>query len=461
MEQAEQSRILVVDDEENMRYMLELLLESEGYDVELAANGTEAIEKIGQEQFDFVICDVKMPKVSGLDVLKFVIESSPYVPVIMISAYGTVDAAIEAIKQGAYDYVMKPFKKDEMLLTLKKAEERERLRRENQFLRQEIEKRYSFEHIIGKSPQMQQIFAKIEKIADYKSTVLITGESGTGKELAARAIHYAGNRKKQPFVPVNCGAIPHDLLESELFGHVKGAFTGAVSHQPGLIMQANHGSLFLDEIAELPPNLQVKLLRFLQDGEIRRVGDTTTRQVDVRIIAATARDMTSAVEQGRFRQDLFYRLNVVPLHLPPLRERREDIGLLVRHFMRQHARELDKTIKDVSPEAMKLFLEYDWPGNVRELQNVLERVMVMTEGDLITTEYLPPEFFQQESDIVLNIPESRVSLKTTLKEITRMAEKELIRRALEQTGNNRTKAAQLLQISHRALMYKLKDYQMS
>ncbi len=457
----ENKRVLIIDDEENMRYMLQLTLEDEGYEVELACEGNEGIEKINQNQFDFIICDIKMPKVSGLEVLAFVMESSPNIPIIMISAYGTIDTAIQAMKQGAYDYVMKPFKQDEILLTLKKAEERERLRQENQFLRQEVEKKYSFENIIGKSPQMQDIFRKIEKITNYKSTVLITGESGTGKELVAKAIHYTGNRKKHPFVAVNCGAIPHDLLESELFGHVKGAFTGAINHKAGLIAQANDGTLFLDEIGELPLNLQVKLLRVLQEGEIRKVGDTRTVNVDVRVIAATSRNILEAVEQGKFRKDLYYRLNVVPLHLPPLRERREDIALLIRHFMKKHSQEMGKTIRDISADAMKALLECEWRGNVRELENVLERAIVMTEGDTITTEYLPADLFKRDSDIILKIPDSRISLKEVMSEIAQMTEKELITRALRQTNNNRTKAALLLQISHRALMYKLKEYNLS
>ena len=457
----ENNRILIIDDEENMRYMLQLTLENEGYAVEQARDGGEGIEKIKHGQFDFIICDIKMPKVSGLEVLKFVMESAPNIPVIMISAYGTLDTAIEAMKQGAYDYVMKPFKQDEILLTLKKAEERERLRRENQFLRQEVEKKYSFENIIGKSPQMQDLFKNIEKIANYKSTVLITGESGTGKELVARAIHYAGNRKKQPLIAVNCGAIPHDLLESELFGHVKGAFTGAINHKSGLITQAHGGTLFLDEIGELPLDLQVKLLRVLQESEIRKVGDTHTLKVDVRVIAATARNLLDAVAQGVFRQDLYYRLNVVPLHIPPLRERREDIALLIRHFIKKHAQEMGKTIREISPEAMKAFLDCEWPGNVRELENMLERAMVMAEGDAITTEYLPTHLWKSDTDIILKIPESYISLKEVLPEITAMTEKELIARALRQSNNNRTKAARLLQISHRALMYKLKEYHLS
>ena len=441
-----------------MRYMLQLTLESEGYEVEAASNGMEGIEKVHHSHFDFVICDIKMPKVSGLDVLASVIESSPNIPMIMISAFGTVDTAIQAMKQGAYDYVMKPFKQDEILLTLKKAEERERLRLENQFLRQEIEKKYRFENIIGKSARMQVIFRKIEKIKDYKTTVLITGESGTGKELAAKAIHYAGSRKEHSFIAVNCGAIPHDLLESELFGHIKGAFTGAISHKPGLIFLAHQGTLFLDEIGDLPLNLQVKLLRFLQENEIRRVGDTRTIHVDVRVIAATSQNLAKAVEEGRFREDLYYRLNVVPIHIPPLRERREDIALLVRHFLKKYAQDMEKTIHDISSDAMKALLEYEWKGNVRELENILERAIVMTEGDSITTEYLPDELFKPHSQILIDIPESRISLKDVLKEVNQVSERILISRALERTGNNRTKAAKILQISHRALMYKLKEY---
>jgi two-component system response regulator AtoC len=307
---------------------------------------------------------------------------------------------------------------------------------------------------------MQDVFKKIEKIADYKTTILVTGESGTGKELVAKAIHYSGNRKNAPFLAVNCGAIPHELLESELFGHIKGAFTGATSHNPGLILQANHGTLFLDEIGELPLNLQVKLLRFLQEGEIRKVGDTRTMKVDVRVIAATARNMNEAVQQGSFRKDLFYRLNVVPIHLPPLRERREDVALLIRHFLKKYTQEMGKEIHNIAPEVMKLLLEYEWKGNVRELENILERAIVMTEGDTITTEYLPEELFDTQTQIILKIPESRILLKDVLKEVNEISERILISRALKQTRNNRTQAAKLLQISHRALMYKLKEYQL-
>jgi two-component system response regulator AtoC len=453
-------KILVVDDEESIRYMLKLALEEAGYEVELASDGTTALKKLTESVFDCVISDVRMPEMGGLELLKAIQEIRPDLTVIVMSAFGSLDTAIEAMKLGAYDYVSKPFKQDEIILTLKKAEERERLRKENVLLRREVEKKYSFDNIIGKSTKMQEIFRRIEKIAEYKSTVLITGESGTGKELVAKAIHYRGPRRDLPFIAVNCGAIPGELLESELFGHVKGAFTGAVAAKKGLFTEADKGTIFLDEIGDLPLNLQVKLLRVLQEGEIRRVGDTRTSQVDVRVIAATAKDLLEEVHKGNFREDLYYRLNVVPFHLPPLRERREDIPLLVWHFLKKYSAETGKEIKEITPDAMNALVAYEWRGNVRELENVIERAVVMSEGPIITTEYLPEGLVKSASDIVLKIPESRISIKTTVKELVEMAEKELIARALAKTGNNRTRAAELLEISHRALMYKLKEYQM-
>jgi two-component system response regulator AtoC len=454
-------KILVVDDEENIRYMLKLALEEAGYEVELAQDGREALEKLKDPVFDCVISDMRMPEMGGIEVLKAIQEIRPDLTVIVMSAFGSLDTAIEAMKLGAYDYVTKPFKQDEILLTLKKAEERERLRRENMLLRREVEKKYSFDNIIGKSAKMQDVFRRIEKIADYKSTVLVSGESGTGKELVAKAIHYSGLRRDHPFIAVNCGAIPGELLESELFGHVKGAFTGAVAAKKGLFAEADKGTIFLDEIGDLPLNLQVKLLRVLQEGEIRRVGDTRTIEVDVRVIAATAKDLMEEVKKGNFREDLYYRLNVVPFYLPSLRERREDIPLLVWHFLRKYSTETGKEINDIAPEAMSALVAYEWKGNVRELENIIERAVVMSEGDTITTEYLPEGLVKNASDLVLKIPEPRISIKTTVKEIVEMAEKELITRALAKTSNNRTRAAELLEISHRALMYKLKEYHIS
>ncbi|MCJ7785792.1 MAG: sigma-54 dependent transcriptional regulator, partial [Desulfobacterales bacterium] len=326
-------RILVVDDEESFRHMLSVILIKEGYEVETSSNGEEGLQKAAASTYDQILCDIRMPHMDGLAFLREIKKTETEATIIVMSAYGTADIAIEAMKLGAYDYISKPFKPDEIILTLRKAEEREQLRRENQLLRQEVAREYSFENIVSKNEKMQKLFDVIKKVSHYKSTVLITGESGTGKELVARALHYNSNRSKNPFIAVNCGAIPENLLESELFGHAKGAFTDAIRTKKGLFEEADAGTLFLDEIGELPGQLQVKLLRVLQDGEIRRVGETKPIQIDVRIVAATVKDLPKEVNEGRFREDLFYRLNVLPLHIPPLRERKEDIPLLIQHFI--------------------------------------------------------------------------------------------------------------------------------
>jgi len=329
-------RILIVDDEENFRHMLTVILKKEHYDVETASNGEEGLKKMVLSTFDQILCDIRMPQMDGMEFLREAQKKGMNVTIIMMSAYGTMDTAIEAMKLGAYDYISKPFKPDEIILTLKKAEERERLKRENELLREEVQKEYSFKNIISKNEKMQSIFEVIRKVAPYKSTILITGESGTGKELIARALHYNSDRSHSPFIAVNCGAIPENLLESELFGHVKGAFTDAIRTKKGLFEEADGGTLFLDEIGELPSQLQVKLLRVLQDGEIRKVGESKSLQIDVRIITATAKDLIKEVNEGRFREDLFYRLNVLPITIPPLRERKEDIPLLVTHFINKY-----------------------------------------------------------------------------------------------------------------------------
>ena len=321
-------RILIIDDEENFRHMLSVILIKEGYEVETASNGEEGLQRMAVFPFDQILCDIRMPRMDGSDFLREIQKTGTEATIIMMSAYGTVDIAIEAMKLGAYDYISKPFKPDEIILTLRKAEEREQLRRENQLLRREVAKEYSFENIVSKNEKMQKLFDVIRKVAQYKSTVLIMGESGTGKELVARALHYNSDRSQNPFIPVNCGAIPENLLESELFGHVKGAFTDAIRTKKGLFEEADGGTLFLDEIGELPAQLQVKLLRVLQDGEIRRIGESKSIKIDVRIVAATVKDLSKEVNEGRFREDLFYRLNVLPIHIPPLRERKEDIPLL-------------------------------------------------------------------------------------------------------------------------------------
>lgn len=447
--------ILIVDDEESMRHMLSSLLRKHQYEADSAADGESALQLLAKNGYDVVLCDIRMPGMNGMEFLdemaKRALNSTT---VIMMSAYGTLDDAVEAMKKGAYDYVSKPFKPDEILLTLKKAEEREKLRRENFFLRQEVKREYGFENIVAKSDKMLRIFETIRKVSDYKSTVLITGESGTGKELIAKAIHYNSDRSTGPMVAINCGAIPDNLLESELFGHVKGAFTDATRTKKGLFEEAHEGTLFLDEIGELPRFLQVKILRALQDSEIRKVGDTRATKVDVRIIAATVKDLAREVEKGEFREDLFYRLNVIPIHVPPLRERREDIPLLVQHFIQKYNRRLGTAVTGIVPEGLSALMEYGWPGNVRELENTIERAMVLSETDQIRLEHLPERILDSGAPDSPGQGENGLSIKKT----TRMIERDLIQRALAQTGGNRTHAARLLEISHRTLLYKIEEY---
>jgi two-component system response regulator AtoC len=450
-------RVLVVDDEENQRLVLRTLLKRQGYEVETAASGEEALTLVDTFGPDVVLTDVRMPKMGGLDLLATLQAKGNEATVIVMSAYGNVDDALEAIKAGAYDYVQKPFKHDEIVLTLRKAEEREALRRENRALREEIRKEHQFEQILAKSQSMQDIFRTIAKIADYKTTVLISGESGTGKELVARALHRRSSRRAGNFVAVNCGAIPENLLESELFGHKKGAFTDANSDRRGLFEEADGGTLFLDEIGELPLALQVKLLRVLQDEMIRRVGDSRDLKVDVRIIAATHRDLAAEVKAARFREDLFYRLNVLPILVPPLRTRREDIALLIDHFVARNNARLGTQIRGVDTEARRLLVEYSWPGNVRELENTIERAMVLSEGDLLVAADLPDRIREVRDPVQVQLTTGELSIKKT----TRVIEETLIRRALQKTKGNRTRAAEVLELSHRALLYKIKDYKIT
>jgi two-component system response regulator AtoC len=449
----DKERILVVDDEESFRHMLSVILEKEGYEVDTAKDGDEALGRMESGLFDEVLCDIRMPRMDGIEFLKKAKEAHPDSTIIMMSAYGTLDTAIEAMKLGAYDYVSKPFKPDEIILTLKKAEEREKLRRENVYLRNEVKKEYNFSNIISKNEKMSAIFDTIGKVARYKSTILIMGESGTGKELVAKAIHFNSDRSRGSFIAVNCGAIPENLLESELFGHLKGSFTDALRTKKGLFEEADGGTLFLDEIGELPLALQVKLLRVLQDGEIRRIGDSRSIKIDVRIIAATVKDLEKAVRDGSFRDDLFYRLNVLPLRLPPLRERKEDIPLLADHFIAKFSQSLGKQIKGITPDAYKILLRYSWPGNVRELENVVERGLVLTDTEFIDVENLPPEIHgADEGSGFAQIDEH------SIKKATRILEKELIRKALRKTRGNHTHASRILEISHRTLLYKIKEY---
>jgi two-component system response regulator AtoC len=406
-------RVLVVDDEENIRLVLETLLKRTGYQVETAHSGEQALSRIDAFGPDVVITDVRMPKMGGLDLLTTLRAKNNPATVIVMSAYGNVDAAIEAMKAGAYDYIQKPFKPDEVVLALRKAEERELLRRENNALRQEIRKEHRFEDILAKSAAMQGIFRTISKIADFKTTVLISGESGVGKELVARAVHSRGSRANHPFVAVNCGAIPENLLESELFGHRRGAFTDAIADRKGLFEEADGGTLFLDEIGELPLGLQVKLLRALQEESIRRLGDTKDLKIDVRIIAATHRDLLAETKLGRFREDLFYRLNVLPIVVPPLRERREDIALLVEHFVARNNARLGTQVRGLDNEARRLLFEYPWPGNVRELENTIERAMVLAEGDQIVAPDLPERVRESQDPVQVQLSSGELSVKKT------------------------------------------------
>ena len=454
-------RILIIDDEESMRHMLSVLLKSEGYEAVAAGDGRQALTVLEEEEFDFILCDIKMPGMGGLDFLKE-LNASPPKPsapvVIMMSAYGTVETAIECMQLGAYDYISKPFKPDEAIMTLKKAEERERLKRENRRLKSELSRQCSFENIVAEDRKMHEIFDLITKVASYNTTILISGESGTGKELIARAIHFNGDRRDRPFIPVNCGAIPAALMESELFGHVRGAFTDAVRNREGLFQEADGGTLFLDEIGELPKELQVKLLRVLQEGEVRRVGDTKSRIVDVRVVAATARDLAQEVREGAFREDLYYRLNVIPVALPPLRERGADIPLLARHFAAVAARKFGKAVEGISAGALELLGSYRWPGNVRELENIIERAVILEEGNMINPESLP--FTGREGRQTSAAISGADRLGLSIKKAHEAIERDLIAKALEQTGGNRSRAADILEISHRALLYKIKNYEL-
>jgi two-component system response regulator AtoC len=447
-------RILVVDDEESLRLVLKTFLKRQGYQVEVADNGETALSMVESFGPDFILTDVRMPQMGGLDLLATLKAKGNEATVIVMSAYGNMELAIEAMKGGAYDYVQKPFKNDEILLTLKKAEERESLRRENRVLRHEMLKDNVYEEMLAKSDSMRKIFRTISKVAGFKTTAIITGESGVGKELVARALHQRASRKDGPFVAVNCGAIPENLLESELFGHKRGAFTDATSDRVGLFEQADGGLLFLDEIGELPLSLQVKLLRVLQDETVRRLGDNHDIPIDVRITAATHRDLEAEVKAGRFREDLYYRINVLHIHVPPLRERRDDVPLLIDHFIDKNNARLGTNIRGIAPDARRLLMEYSWPGNVRELENTIERAIVLAEDDSIGVNDLPDRIHQARDPIRLQLNSGELSIKKT----SRVIEEVLIRRALQQTKGNRTRAAALLEISHRALLYKIKNY---
>ena len=450
-------RLLIIDDEENMRHMLSAMLGQNGYLVDVAANGKDALEKVAAEHYDIILCDVKMPGMDGIGFLKSAQPHIAKATIIMMSAYGTIDMAVEAMQLGAYDFISKPFKSQEIRIAINKAEEREQLRSENQRLKEKISQiagKFTFHQMVARSKPMQEVFALAQKVAQFDTTVLITGESGTGKELIASGIHHLSPRAQRPMVPVNCGSIPENLLESELFGHVKGAFTGAERDKKGLFEEAHGGTIFLDEIGELPLQLQVTLLRVLQENELRPLGSARTKKIDARVIAATSRNLLQDIKAGSFREDLYYRLNVMPLQMPPLRVRSEDIPLLSQYFVERFNEILGRGIEGITPAAMTRLLQYQWPGNVRELENVIERAMVLAEDSHIGAENLPPELGAETAE------RSTAALLEgySLKEAQRRFEEQMIIKALKATGGNRTKASQLLEISHPSLLSKMKTY---
>jgi two-component system response regulator AtoC len=442
------ANILVVDDEKDICKALSILLTKEGYSVKEAYNGEEALELIKKENFDVVMTDIRMEKVDGFEVLKQTQKISPETSVLMMTAFASVGSAVEAMRAGAVDYITKPFINDEIRLTIRRLIESRNLQMENLILRQELSQRPpAFTNIIGTSDAIQKIFSMMEKVIPSKSNILITGESGTGKGMVAEAIHQSGPRKDKPFISINCGAIPENLLESELFGHKKGSFTSAIEDKKGLITMANTGTLFLDEVGELPPALQVKLLNVIQTRELTPVGDTRVITVDVRIIAATNADLMQRVKEGRFREDLFYRLNVIEIKMPPLRERKDDIPLLIKHYIDLFAKETEKNIKDIDYEAMQALLAYDWPGNVRELRNTIERAVVLVDGEVITIHDLTDKFRTLDIEGV-----STSSLRQALDHF----EMEYVRRSLAENKGNKEATAVKLGIDLATLYRKLK-----
>jgi two-component system, NtrC family, response regulator AtoC len=435
--------ILIVDDDEITCNLLEEVLSKEGYVVDKALNGREAIDKGENKPYDVVLTDIRMIDVDGMEVLRAYRQKSPDSIIIMMTAFGSIETAIRAIKEGAYDYVSKPFKLDEIKLTIRRALEQKRLLQENLFYRQELITKYKLENIVGRSPQMLQVYKTVARVAESRSTVLIAGESGTGKELVARAIHFNSPRSSKSYVAVDCGSLAETLLESELFGHVRGAFTGAVTNKKGLFEEADNGTCFLDEVGDISLAMQAKLLRVIQEHEIKRVGGTETTKIDVRIIAATNKNLEELVAEKKFREDLFYRLNVVSIHLPPLRERLDDIPFLADHFLRKYATENEKPVSRISAEVLDLLLRYQWPGNVRELENVIERAVTLSPHSLILPEDLPRRLRVEPSEISATSLPSQVSL-TELEKI-------YIKKVLEETGGNKKRAADILGIDRRTL----------
>lgn len=454
------AHILFIDDDPGSREGLTLLLKLEGYLVEAVAAGEDALELLSRKSYEVIITDLFLPGVSGIDILKHVKEHALPCNVILITGNATAETAVKAMKEGAFDYITKPLNFEELKVLVAKAVEKTRLVAENLYLRQQLRGKYKFDNIIGNSPAIQQVFSRMEKILHTDSTVLILGESGTGKELVARAIHFNGSRKDKPFIPINCGAIPGELLESELFGHMRGSFTGAVADKPGKFELANHGTIFLDEIGTMPLHLQMKLLRVLQEQETERVGSTRPTKLDVRVISATNADLEERVRRGQFREDLYYRLNVIPIPLPPLRERYEDIPLLAKHFLRKICMDMNRPIMNLSQNAVKALGGYEWPGNVREMENAIERAVALTDGDVIDQQDLPPQIGGvplDDSPIpTLQLPEEGLNMAGTIAHI----EQALIKQAMDKSSNVKARAAALLKINRTTLVEKIKRYGM-
>jgi len=445
-------KILVVDDERSHRQMIEAVLSAEGYDIALAENGRAAIDAVEEKFHDLVIMDIRMPEVGGLEALKEIKAISPGIPIIIMTAYASIGTAVDALKSGASDYLTKPLDIEELKILVAKTMRFHQLEKENIYLKERLDDRFDFSNIIGQSPAMKKLFETIALVAPSEATVLIVGESGTGKELIANAIHQNSPRKDRPFIKVNCAALPETLLESELFGHEKGSFTGAIAKKQGRFQLAHQSSIFLDEIAEMEPATQAKILRVLQEREFEPLGGTQTIKVDTRVIAATNKNLEDEIAAGCFREDLYYRLNVVTLDVPPMRKRREDVPYLADHFLKQDAKKNRRLIQGFTPRATDLLMRYDWPGNVRELENIIERAVIMSRGEVVT----PLEFPNDLQDLDEELKDSRVDLLPgrSLKEV----EKAMILRTLEETGGNRTHAARILGITRRTLQLRLKDY---
>lgn len=453
------SRILVVDDEESIREFLEIMLKKEGYEVTVAEDGLKAKEILGKKSFDMVISDMQMPNMTGIELLKHVKESYPDLVFMMITAFGTTETAVDAMKMGAYDYVTKPFKIDEVRMNIANALRSKNLETEVRVLKKELVKEYSFQNMIGNSAPMHAIFDLVKRVSQAPTNVLITGESGTGKEVVAKAIHYNGPLKDRPFVTINCGAIPENLMESEMFGHKKGSFTGAITDKSGLFEVADGGTLFLDEVGELPVSIQVKLLRAIQERVIRRVGAVDDIKIEVRIIAATNRNLEDMVAKGTFRQDLFYRLNVIGIRTPALRERPDDIPLLANFFLRKYNDKLNKSISTISTEAMEILKKYNYPGNVRELENMIERTVALEAGSTILPESLPPMVNTSSGRKMASSNEIEIGDEgLDLDKVIGQIEKELLVKAIHSAGGIKKKAAKLLHISFRSMRYRIEKY---